>query len=261
MSLSRELCWSSVDAIVTRLGLSESAGPEALAPESAFAAGDTAPYMVLVSPMSPEPVGVVRVFSKPSVCTVVYIAMTVPMIGLDSHMMFAFTPADSAVPHFTVDSVRNADDFAFHLDLIPRLDLGAHLGYMDHVFAPLTEARAACLAIPGLTPAHLEPRQWALMSEWMLANRADESAFRAIGDTVGTYRDHWFGLVDSGVPVELLDGVDEAALIARDEANRSHIFNPDVDRVWANVARLLGEERSEEMRQLLASAGAEAVLA
>lgn len=247
MSLSLDLCWSNVEAVRDRLGLTEVPGPD----------GDA--YMTLVSPMSPEPVGSLRVFTKPDVCTLVYVGMAVEMIGLDSHMMFAFTPPTSPVPHYTVDSVQNAGDFAFHLDLIPRLDLGAHLGYMDHVFTPLTETRDACLEIPGLTPARLAPRQWALMSEWMLANRADESAFRAIGDTVAAYREHWFGLMDNGVPTELLDGVDDAALIARDEANRSHIFNPDVDRVWANVARLVGDEKSEEMRSLLAGAGASAV--
>lgn len=247
MSLSLDLCWSNVEAITERLGLAEIAGP----------GGDA--FMVLASAMSPEPVGSVRVYHRADVCTLVYVGMTVPPIGLDSHMMFAFTPPTSPVPHYTVDSVQNADDFAFHLDLIPRLDLGAHLAYMDHVFTPLTEVRDACLEIPGLTPARLAPRQWALMSEWMLANRADEAAFTAIGETVAAYRNHWFGLVERGIPAEVLDGVDDAVLVARDAANRGHIFNPDVDRVWANVARLLGDEKSEEMRALLAGAGAAAV--
>lgn len=247
MSLSLDLCWSNVEAISGRLGLDEVSGP------------DTQEYMVLASPMSPDPVGSLRVFTKPDVCTLVYVGMTVAPIGLDSHMMFAFTPPTSPVPHYTVDSVQNAEDFAFHLDLIPRLDLGAHLAYMDHCFTPLTEAHDACLEIPGLTPARLAPRQWALMSEWMLANRADESAFRAIGDTVAAYRDHWFGLMEAGVPADVLDGVEDKTLIGRDEANREAIFNPDVDRVWANVARLLGDEKSEEMRSLLAGAGASAV--
>jgi len=247
VSLSHDLCWSNVEAIRDRLGLAELPG------------ADTPEYLLLVSPMSPEPVGSMRIFGAPGVCTLVYVGMTVPMIGLDSHMMFAFTPPTSAVPHFTVDSVQNESDFAFHLDLIPRLDLGAHLAYMDHVFTPLTETRDACLELPGLTPARLAPRQWALMSEWMLANRADESAFRAIGSTVEAYREHWFGLMDAGVPDAVLDGVDADALAARDAANLGHIFNPDVDRVWANVARLLGDETSERMRSLLAGAGAVAV--
>ena len=45
------------------------------------------------------------------------------------------------------------------------------------------------------------------------------------------------------MPVEVLDGVTDEAIIDRDEANRAAIFNPEVDRVWANVARLLGDEQ------------------
>lgn len=249
MSLAHELCWGSVEAIVSRLALKEVPGT------------DTVEYQVLISPMMPEPVGAVRVFQGELGCVLVYVGMTVPMIGLDSHMMFAFMPPTSAVPHFTVDSVQNGEDFAFHLDLIPRVDLGAHLAYMDHVFTPLTDARETALALEGLTPAHLAPRQWALMSEWMMANRADESAFLEIGSTVAQYLDHWFALVEHGIAPELLEGVDAERLQARDAANRAAIFNPDVDRVWANVERLLGAETSESVRLLLESGGALAVAA
>lgn len=246
MSLSRELCWSSVEDIASRLELEQIGGD-----------GDGGAYQVLRSEMSPEPVGEVRVFR--GAVSLVYVAMTVPMIGLDSHMMFAFTPEGSAVPHYTVDSVQNAEAYAFHLDLIPRVDLGSHLGYMDHVYGPLTEPRREALSLGGLTPADLQPRQWALMSEWMLANHCDEATFRAIRTTVDTYRERWFELLDQGVPSELVADVPAELLAARDRANREAIFNPEVDRVWTQVERLLGHEQSESVRLLLAGAGAEAV--
>lgn len=242
MSLSHDLCWRSVRSVVDTLGLSE------------VVADDDA-YMVLRSEMMPDPVGSVRVFRGEGQPTLIYVGMTVDMIGLDSHMMFAFTGPTSPVPHFTVDSVQNAEFFAFHLDMIPRLDLGAHLAYMDHCFTPLTEIRDAGMAIEGLSRAHLEPRQWALMSEWMMAHRADESAFQAIGATVDAYRDHWFGLITHGIPANVLDGVSDEEIVARDVANRAAIFNPDVDKVWANVERLLGAEQSEAVRTLMADAG------
>ena len=66
--------------------------------------------------MSPEPVGTVRLFSGGPIHKLVYIGLAVPMIGLDSHMVFAFTAPDSAVPHFTLDSVLAGPHFAFHLD-------------------------------------------------------------------------------------------------------------------------------------------------
>lgn len=245
MSAAHDLCWSSVADIVRALDLDEVAG------------ADGGPFITLTSEMSPDPVGNVRLFR--GAVSLVYVGLGVPMIGLDSHMMFAFTPSTSAVPHFTVDSVNAGEGYAFHLDLIPRVDLGAHLAYMDHCYGPLTELRRSTLAAGGLEPADLSPRQWALMSEWMLANHCDEETFREIRSTVDAYRRHWLGLVESGIPAELHADMGPAELEARDRANRASIFDPDVDRVWERVERLVGEERSEEVRLLLAGAGEQVV--
>src|SRR5690606_40711754 len=46
----------------------------------------------------------------------------------------SFMPADSAVPHFTVDSVCAGPHMAYHLDLIPRMDLGSRITYLNEVF-------------------------------------------------------------------------------------------------------------------------------
>lgn len=241
MSASRELCHSSRDAIVEALGLTERTGD------------DGGPFRTYVSPMGPDPVGSTQVFD--GVVTMVGVGLTVDAIGLDSHMLFAFTPADSGVPHFTLDSVLAGPHYAFHLDLIPRVDPGANLAYLDHCFVPLTEAHDSAAEIEGLERAHLSPRQWQLMSAWMLAHRADESAFGAIGDVVAQYRRHWEGLVRDGVPADALGGATAADLAARDEANRAAIFSPEVDPVWANVDRLIGDESSAEIREILRTAG------
>lgn len=243
MSLPHQLCWSTVQTIVDRLALTE-------------IPGDATPErLVLTSPMVPDgPVGNLRVWTGGGL-NLVYVGMTVDMIKLDSHMMFAFTALDSAVPHFTLDSVGNDDDFAFHLDLIPRLDLGANLAYMDHCYGPLTPIREAGQAIAGLTPANIGPRQWALMSEWMIVNRASQPAFEEISTTVSAYRDHWLDLVEAGIPAELTVDTDAAQLATRDRRNRDAIFNPDVDLVWARVSQLVGEEQSEHIRLTLATQG------
>jgi len=247
VSVSADLCLSTVDHIVSTLGLIEESGD---APDAVH---------VLHSPMIPDaPVGRMRVFSKPGVCELMYIGLTVAPIGLDSHMLFAFSPADSPVPHFTLDSVAGGGrpgeraEFAFHLDLIPRLDLGAHLGYLRHCFEPLTAVRADAATIEGLTPAQLSPTQYAVMSAWMLVNRANEAAFRAVERAVVAYRDHWLGLVRDGVPSSVLDGVDASAIAERDRRNRAIVFDPSVDPVWGRVAQLIGAEKSEVLRRRLA---------
>ncbi|WP_419918813.1 hypothetical protein [Candidatus Poriferisocius sp.] len=236
MSLAAELCLGTVQAIESRLGLQETL---------------CAP---LVSAIDGSPVGTHRVLARDDVAALVYVGMTVEAFGLDSHMCFAFTPATSPVPHFTVDSVLAGPHYAFHLDLIPRLDPGANLTYIDHCYGPLTEVHGTTQEIQGLTPAHLSPRQWQLMSAWMLAHRADETAFREVFGAVAAYRDQWLRLVDAGVPDEVVEGTTPHDRQRRDTRNREAIFNPQVDPVWARVDQLLGPEVSAGIRASLKTA-------
>ena len=235
MLLANKLSQKTVQAIVERFSLVEHGSP----------------YKELMSPMSPAPVGRVRVWSGGPIHKMVYIGLSVPPIGLDSHMVFAFTAPDSAEPHFTLDSVLAGPHFAFHLDLIPRVDLGANLAYIDEVLHPLTELVESAREIEGLSRAHLDPRQLAIMSPWMLAYRANEAAFAAIDGHVEKYLGHWFGIVERGISAETIATLDNHNFAQRDQRNRSAIFNPEVDKVWAQVARLVGEETSTELRELL----------
>lgn len=254
--LAKNLCDGTVDRIVERFDLDE------------VTADDGGPWRTLTSPMAGgAAVGHVRVLHGGPVHKLVKIGLEVEMIGLDSHMVFAFAAPDSAVPHFTLDSVQapqgppgaRADGeaatadlpstYAFHLDLIPRVDLGANLAYLDTVYGPLEKHVAASKDADGLTPAHLSTRQLAIMSPWMLAYRADADAFAGIDTWVNAYLDHWFDLCRDGG----LDALDLASidLAERDRRNRGAIFNPDVDPVWAQVAQLVGDDQAEEARHVL----------
>lgn len=232
MSLPQQLSLNTLDKIKTRFGLREIGSP----------------YLNLTSPMSPAPVGSLRLFSGNEIHKMVYIGLVVPPIGLDSHMIFAFTKPESHIPHFTLDSVMAGPYFAFHLDLIPRADLGANLKYLNAVFDNLTPIFEEAKKIEGLTPAQLGPKQYALMSPWMLAYRANESAFEQIQTPVNGYLEHWFNLVENGIPADAMPSGDFAK---RDQLNRNAIFDPEVDKVWAQVSRLIGEETSEKLRGIL----------
>lgn len=231
MSLAQTLCHTTRDQIQRRFSLSEVGSP----------------YLSLTSPMSPAPVGAVRIYAGGPIRKMVYIGLTVPPIGLDSHMLFAFTEPDSLVPHFTLDSVLAGPHFAFHLDLIPRVDLGANLAYLNEVFQPLTAHFEAGNAIEGLTQAHLAPRQYAIMSPWMFTHRATEAAFAQIEATVNHYLNHWFALVEGGVKSDVV-GLNPAE---RDQRNRAAIFSPAVDPVWAQVERLVGADVGARLREIL----------
>ena len=237
MTLAADLAAKTLERIIQRFALQEH--------------GD--PYIALKNQMNGDAVGPLRLFSGGPLTKLVYCGMTVPFIGLDSHMIYAFTAPESAVPHFTLDSVCNGETYAFHLDLTPRVDLGAHLDYLNAAFQPLTETFMAAKNLEGLTPAHISPRQYALMSPWMIVYRATPEAFAQVGPFVDSYLEHWFNLVENGVPAETFADVSPAARAERDRLNRAAIFDPEVDHVWAQVDRLVGTEMSARQRGIMIS--------
>lgn len=229
-SLSEELCAGARDAVVERFGLAETS---------------RVPLPSTMAPGGP-PVGALVTYAGGPLEKVVYIGLTVDAIGLDSHMLFAFTPGESLVPHFTVDSVRTGDAYAFHLDLIPRVELGPNLAYVDEVYGPLTGVAEETRSVEGLTPAHLSMRQYALMSPWMLVHRADEGAFAKVPAAVTAYRERFCQLLETGVGAEVdLDG---PARAARDARHRSVLFSAEVDPVWDRVGRLVGPDLSARLQ-------------
>ena len=240
-SLPDALLQRTLNRVVETFGLAQEAGENG------------GPWLPLncQAPMYEGSVGQVRLYRGGPLFQVVTSDIVVPPIQLDSHMMFAFTPSDSAVPHFTLDSVRAGDHHAFHLDLIPRLDLGAYLAYMDACFTPLTPTFERGQAMPDLTPAQLSPRQYAIMSPWMLAKRATAEAFAAIDELVDAYLEHWLGLVAGGVPAAALEGANAAALIERDRRNKAIIFNREVDKVWDQITPLVGADAAQRQIDLL----------
>lgn len=239
MSLPEDLCISTLNELVKRANLTEITG------------ADGGPFQVLSSVMGPDPVGSVRIFSGDKVAKTVYVGIVVPQIGLDSHMVFAFMPDGTPVPHFTLDSVQAGDHLAFHLDLIQRADAGTHMVYNDWAHTPLTAAYNEAIALDGLSKAELENRQLTVMSAWMLASRANEDAFGKLDGIVTQYLDHWFSLVESEVPAEVAADLSDTDLAARDARNRALLFSPEVDKVWAQISRLITEPVAEGIRQQL----------
>ncbi len=170
---------------------------------------------------------------------------------LDSHMVFAFTDADSPIPHWTFDSVYSEPFYAMHLDLLPRVDLGSHRPYMDYVFGHLNDTFAAGKAHPGLSEAQLTPRQRSIMSQWMLAYRVHADNYPSMDVNVQAYLEWWFELVENGLPQEILDSIKDTDFAARDAANRALIFNREVDPVWDLIGPMVGARQSELLRAQL----------
>lgn len=202
----------------------------------------------LASPASGAPVGTLHVLSGERIAKVVRIGLTVDEIGMDSHMIFAFTAADSAVPHFTLDSVKAGGYLAYHIDLVPRADLGANLPYTNAVYQPLTPVFEEVRDRFGPSTAAIGPRQRAVMSPWMLVDRATEEQFAQMDGYLDRYFEHWRDLLVKGLPDDVPATLAGTDLAARDARNRAALFSPEVDPVWANVARLVGDARAAELR-------------
>ena len=237
MSIVKDLSSTTLNRIKDELGLIEERV-------------DGQDYMTLNSPMSPHPVGNARVFKGKDGEKMVYIGITVPPIQLDSHMIFCFSDKESLIPHFTLDAVHAGPHYAFHLDLLPKVDPSANLSYVREVFEPLTEAFTNAGKIEGLSPAHLSPTQLAIMSSWMVANRATEEAMDQVGILCSQYLDHWLSLKKNGIKSQDTLGTD---LAKRDQLHRSILFSPEVDPVWDRITKMIGEEASEKLQSLLLS--------
>lgn len=200
----------------------------------------------------------------------VYTGIAIEAIGLDSHMIFAFTSCDSLVPTFTLDSVytrmppdmdpnfpEGGDMYAFHLDLVPKCDLGVNADYMRRCYSPMTDRQAQVLNAGGVFPAQLSPMQRAIMSPWMLAQRTTAEAYeKEIFPAASDYLEHWISLVDDGVAMDI-NGESGAS---RDASNRELIFNRDIDPVWGKIDMMLGADVSDFMIEVLRSQRVESKL-
>jgi len=239
MSLSSDMVFESLDILVKELGVSvvKIGGKD---------------YLPMRSERIADFTGTVRLFrGQGNVQKLVYNTLVLPSRKMETHMVFCFGSAASSVPHFTIDSIDMGEGMAFHLDLTPRAELGTHVEYMKHVYFPLTETYTQYAEIEGLTPAQLNPEQYALMSPWMLAKRATRAAFGRIKDeAVPRYREHYLKLVKQGVPAELTTDLD---LAGHDKAYRAALFSPEIDPVWPRVYQMAGERDGERLRRIMMS--------
>lgn len=239
---AQKLSVDKLEQIAARLPLTEVHGP------------DGGPFRRVFSPRDGSDCGETRILVGDGVVKkVVYHAIVAEKIGLDSHMIFAFTDPDSAIPHWTFDSVVAGGVYAYHLDLLPRADLGSHLTYMDAVYGPITPTLETGKAHPGISEPALGPRQRAVMSDWMLAYRVPEDEYKNIDPYVQDYLERWIELVTKGLDDEVVASVADTDLAARDTRNRSMIFSRDVDPVWNMITPLIGPPESELMRLNLAT--------
>jgi hypothetical protein len=198
------------------------------------------------------PTGTMRLFTGGPIQKIVWTELTVPARGVTTCMIFAFADPASGLPHYTLDcSDHGGGGHAFHLDLLPRVELATHVRYMDEVFVPLTPLYDTASSIKGLSPTRTTRRQFAMMSPWMLVHLADAEAFTAIGTTVRAYLDHWWSVIDNGLGTAVEASLTDTDLGDRDARVRQALFSPEIDPVWGRVDAMIGEQAAMVMRSQL----------
>jgi hypothetical protein len=238
-----------LDRLVTELALVEVTGDD----------GDAhLPLHAVGGPLDGMRIGEFRAYDGSGV-RLVYSRLSVDELGMDTHQVYAFTAADSPVPHLFLDTAISPNtEGTFHVgvDLVPRADLGASLDYTLEVYDSLTEPRAAALAAPGVMPVpSLGPLQWSLRSPWMVAAIVAPEDLGRLGDVITAYVDRWLALVGFGLTEAVADSVAWQDLPARDVENRHAMFSPRTNPVWILLDRLVGPESAARMRALLVGEG------
>ncbi len=242
----RELVTSVLTRVIETLGLSEETGADG---------GPVLPLQAVGGPLAGQRIGEFRVYSRDDGVRLVYSALAIDEFGMDTHQVYAFTGADSPLPHLFLDTAISPNTngtFHFGLDLPPRVDLGANLEYALAVYDPLSESRATALAQPSVMPVpSLGPLQHSIRSPWMVAAIVSPEDLSRLAAVVDCYVDQWLMLVAKGLPPEVVASVAWQDLPQRDQRNREAMFSPRTNPVWTLVDRLVGVESAAAMRGLL----------
>lgn len=167
---------------------------------------------------------------------------------IESYMVTVFTRPDSPVPHFVLDVVRFGPNASFHVDLLPKRDLGVSLPYVDRCFSPLSAIKAEIEKDARFTPGTAPLRQRAFLSPWMALFTHAPSELEAARGYVDRYFEHWSSLLTT-TPDPVL--ATDPSLTDRDALQRKLVFSRDLDPVWGMLDRALGEKTVDQLLSVL----------
>lgn len=254
-----QVCEQVLDTLITRFQLREVHGRNG---------GDFHPF---TSPQSGQPAGGMRLWDGgDSLLKVVSVRIQNAQPLMNTFMLFALTKPDSLVPGFTLESIFMSrpgpggapavDVYAFHLDLIPKCDLGVNLPYIQRVYEPLSDVQQKALNHPGISAAVVTATQRAVTSPWTLAQRATAEAFTEVVEpTAQLYFKQWLAVQEDGLTslAPTIRGMDVAQ---RDSENRRLIFSAEVDPVLPRLNGMIGPQSCAAMISVLTSSVVEQAL-
>jgi hypothetical protein len=171
---------------------------------------------------------------------------------VDTHLLFLFGRADTAMPHFHGQVVQfGPDGFVYNADIVPRLDGVEHPDWFTEVYGPVTKAYWKVATdrqnVASMAPAN--PSIALYLSPWSIAagrptNRAELDRAEP---SIHAYIDHCLALA-RGLRYA---GAAPEALRERDERHLALLQSDALDpRAWKGVYRLIGEAAGRELKDI-----------
>jgi hypothetical protein len=195
-----------------------------------------------------KPAGLLKVYrGKAPVEYIITTSLYVEEMELESYMLMAFVEPGSAIPHFAFDAMTNSERGAFHVDYIPRLDLGTHPEYSKQVFEPLNDALDAIKANPDFAPGDGGRLLLSMLSPWTGLFQATPDKLAGGSALIDRYLQHWFGLIEKGVS----SSTNSEGLADRDRRHRLALYNEENDMLWGLLKNLIGEKDRDLILSLL----------
>ena len=195
-----------------------------------------------------KPAGLLKVYrGKAPVEYIITSSLYIEEMGMESYMLMAFAEPGSALPHFAFDAMTNSERGAFHVDYIPRLDLGIYPQYSKQVFEPLNEALDTLKANPDFSPGDGGRLLLSMLSPWTGLFQATPDKLAGGSTLIDHYLQHWFSLINTGVSTT----VSSKALADRDQQHRLALYNEENDMLWGLLKNLIGEKDRDLILSLL----------
>ena len=188
-------------------------------------------------------------------------------VGMEANAVHVITRPESLVPHGIIEGIfhdptvdtpfRPANDgpplFGCFANCTSRVDPGVNLKYLQHVYLPLEDAYKSVQEDEEIRLAPLPRIQLAAMQPWAIPATAPDHKKDVLMKAMATYLNRTLDIIEEGLPAGIVSAEEAARSASRDAVNRATYLSPEVDHIWAQFDKLLGEAVSTRLREILIS--------
>lgn len=201
------------------------------------------------------------------VLKVIRLRLNFAPVGMEANAVHVITRPDSLVPHAILEGIyhdptvdtpfRPAHDgpgqFGCFANCVSRVDPGVNLKYMQHVYLPLEDAYKSVAEDEEIRLAPLPRIQLAAMQPWAIPATAPDHKKEVVQKAISTYLQRTLDIIAEGLPAGLVSAEEAARSASRDAVNRVTYLHPEVDHIWGQFDKLLGEDVSKRLFDILTS--------